>query len=139
VVSLAEEWQWIQEDFPASAACTAYAIMLRESGGNPNATNESSIERSYGPFQININVHNLTREQALDPRTNIRYAGSLYASQGWNPWRTQYEYDNGLAAASTVTPICGPGGGGGISIGSLSPKALILLAVVAVIVLDELG
>lgn len=134
---LAQEWGWIKQYFPASAWCTAYGVMLRESGGDPEATNESGIERSYGLFQVNVNAHpDVSKAQLYDPEFNVRYAGGLYASQGWQPWKSQAEYDGNLPAASTVTPVCGPGGG---SIASVNPKTLILLAVVAVIVLDELG
>lgn len=62
------------------------AIAMAESSGNPGAANVSDIEKSYGLFQINTNVHSLSPEQAMDPNVSAQYALSLVRSQGYKPW-----------------------------------------------------
>lgn len=88
-MATSEQWRaLIQHYFPPEQWDNAYQVMMAESGGNPNAANDQvpQRERSFGLFQINTNVHPLTREQAMDPETNIRYAAQLYSQQGWRPW-----------------------------------------------------
>lgn len=76
--------------FPPSVATQMTAIALRESSGNPGATNLSSTEQSYGLWQINVQGNpglmsalGITDpSQLLDPATNARAAAYLY---GGNP------------------------------------------------------
>lgn len=77
----------------------AAAVVMGESGGNPNVVN--SI-KCVGLFQLNVPVHKGTRgmpadeekaiEWAKDPVNNVRFARSLYESKGWAPWDA---YKNG--------------------------------------------
>lgn len=76
--------------FPSDVATQMTAIALRESAGNPAATNLSPSEQSYGLWQINIqgNPRLMAQlgitdpSQLLDPTTNARAAFLLY---GGNP------------------------------------------------------
>lgn len=76
--------------FPPSVATQMTAIALRESSGNPSATNLSTTEQSYGLWQINVQGNpglmaalGITDpSQLLDPATNARAAYYLY---GGNP------------------------------------------------------
>lgn len=76
--------------FPPSVATQMTAIALRESSGNPTATNLSNTEQSYGLWQINIQGNPTLMaalgitdpSQLLDPATNARAAYYLY---GGNP------------------------------------------------------
>lgn len=69
---------------------TAYAIMMAESGGNPNAINwadkHKSCSGSFGLFQLAC--FRGTAEQLLNPETNVRMAYELYLQKGWKPWTT---------------------------------------------------
>lgn len=44
-------------------------------------------ENSVGIFQINLNYHPLTLEEAKNPFLNINYALDLYLKEGWWPWK----------------------------------------------------
>lgn len=93
----------IQKYFPQDQWANAYRVMMTESGGDPNAANDQvpKRERSYGLFQINTNVHPLTREEAMDPEANVRYAAALYQARGWQPWSASQVpgvIDNGTPA-----------------------------------------
>lgn len=80
----------LQAGFPTNVATQMTAIALRESSGNPSATNLSNKEQSYGLWQINVQGNpgllqalGLTDpSQLLDPATNARAANYLY---GGNP------------------------------------------------------
>lgn len=76
--------------FPPSVATQMTAIALRESSGNPNATNLSNTEQSYGLWQINVQGNPGLLQalglsdpsQLLDPAINAQAAAYLY---GGNP------------------------------------------------------
>ena len=74
--------------FPPGERMTALAVAWGESRHNPSARNDSRPwrEQSYGYFQININAHDITEEQALDPEFNVRFAAELWRQYGWSPW-----------------------------------------------------
>lgn len=70
----------------------AWAIMMAESNGNPNATDHNSngtVDR--GIFQIN-SIHsamvNGNLESLYDIQTNLMVARELFVKQGWKPWVT---------------------------------------------------
>lgn len=74
----------------------AATIALRESGGDPYATNIRPTghppETSYGLWQINTLAW--TRYQPndlLDPRKNAEAAYDIYKAAGWAPWSTARE------------------------------------------------
>lgn len=53
------------------------AVINQESGFNPNASNVSDKERSYGLGQINLNAHpEITKEQATDPGFAINFVAN---------------------------------------------------------------
>lgn len=104
-----------QAGFPASSWPTAIAIILAESGGNPNATHKNlNGSTDYGLFQIN-SVHGSLLQQGSwsDPVANARM-GLAVSSNGsnWKPWTT---FNTGAyrlflprasnASGSPVTPI----------------------------------
>lgn len=72
--------------FPLNELKRAVHVMALESGGNQFAIKDDNIESSYGLFQINLDVHPLTKSQALDAEQNIAYAADLFRRQGWYPW-----------------------------------------------------
>jgi hypothetical protein len=79
----------IQKYFPQSEWENAYKVASGESGGFTNFQNDAnpSQERSYGPFQVNINAHpQYSKAEMLDPEMNVRYAAQLWQEQGWQPW-----------------------------------------------------
>lgn len=69
---------------------TAYAIMMAESGGDPNAVNwddyhpTSNTWGSFGLFQL-AEFHG-NNKKLKDPRYNIEKAHKLWEQQGWEPW-----------------------------------------------------
>jgi soluble lytic murein transglycosylase-like protein len=78
-----------------------YAIMMAESGGNPNIVNKRDYHRSsncygsYGAFQIGcgwFGKYGLTKENVFDPATNIRVAYEIFKTQGLRAWGV---YTNG--------------------------------------------
>ena len=115
--------------FPASVAEQMTAIALRESNGNPNATNLTSGEQSYGLWQINIQGNpglmgklGITDpNQLLDPNVNAQAAFLLY---GGNPnnlntawYINQPGYSQGYLAQLPVAQqaaidVMGAGSGG---------------------------
>lgn len=72
----------------------AAAVAMAESSGDPQATNISTIEASYGLWQINVRAHpQYDVAQLADPAYNARAA--LEVSKGgadWSPWSA---YTNG--------------------------------------------
>jgi hypothetical protein len=66
----------------------AYAIMLAESGGNPNAENWKDNHRvcsgSFGLFQLACFRGNINTLK--DPEINVKMAYELYKREGWRPW-----------------------------------------------------
>ncbi len=71
----------------------AYAIMMAESNGNPEAVNwrdnHKVCKGSFGLFQMacsHIDSYGLTSDNIKDPETNIRAAYLLYKQRGWRPW-----------------------------------------------------
>ena len=67
---------------------TAYAVMMAESGANPNAKNLKDSHRgcrgSYGLYQIAC-IHD-DPEKLLDEDYNIERAYELYSESGWVIW-----------------------------------------------------
>lgn len=86
--------------FSASAAQTAAAIALAESGGNPDATHgNSNGSTDYGLWQINSVHGNLLRgKNWQDPATNASMAYTVYrdAAFSFTPWST---YNSGAYKA----------------------------------------
>lgn len=70
----------------------AYKIMKCESGGNPNALNNtpSTGDYSVGLFQINLYGDNAKSRPSEDwlkvPENNIAYAYELYKKGGFSHW-----------------------------------------------------
>lgn len=67
----------------------AVAIAYGESSGNPNATNTTPPDNSYGLWQININAHpEYDATSLLDPQTNANAAFAIYSAAGnsFSPW-----------------------------------------------------
>lgn len=51
-----------------------YAVMMTESGGNPNAHTTSSTEDSRGLFQVNVKAHpDANSSQLFNPTYNAKY------------------------------------------------------------------
>jgi hypothetical protein len=90
--------------FPASAAPTAAAIAMAESGGNPNAYGDASLGGSIGLWQIYTKAHpNFNASSLYDPTYNAQAAYSVSSGgTNWAPWSTWW------ANAATRT---GPGQG----------------------------
>ncbi len=79
-------------------------IMLRESGGNPNAKAETSQERSYGLFQLNImggQGSGYNPADLLDPVTNAAIAAKAIAN-------AYVQYGNNLAQVAIASGHPGP-------------------------------
>lgn len=93
--------------FPSAVATQMTAIALRESSGNPNATNLSSTEQSYGLWQINIQGNpglmaqlGITDpSQLLDPAVNAQAAYILYGGNPANLNTAWYINQPGYSAA----------------------------------------
>jgi len=76
----------------------AYAIIMAESGGNPNAHNSTPPDDSYGLAQINMygslgptrrKQFGITNNSELyNPATNLRAMHMIYKSSGWGAWHT---------------------------------------------------
>jgi hypothetical protein len=71
----------------------AYAIMMAESGGNPEEINWKDNHRvcngSFGLFQmacVHIGKYGLISENINTPEANVRAAYLLYKQRGWSPW-----------------------------------------------------
>ncbi len=69
------------------------AIMMAESGGNPNAINARDRHRncsgSYGLMQLgcpHFGKHGLTWDNWNDPSANIKVAYEIYKTQGLRAW-----------------------------------------------------
>lgn len=75
------------------------AVAMGESGYNPSAAKDDSIETSYGLFQINIDAHypklknwtksndmTVWKEWLKNPDNNIFAASQVYHSQGLGAW-----------------------------------------------------
>jgi hypothetical protein len=87
-----------QAGFTAAEIPTAYAIIMAESGGNPNAHNSTPPDDSYGLAQINMygslgparrKQFGITSNAALyDVATNLKAMHAIYKSSGWNAWST---------------------------------------------------
>ena len=94
----------INQGATPSEASTLAAIAMAESGGNPGAKNDTSIESSYGLFQINLDAHpDVGMEQAGDPVFAADYALQMFRQQGGKPW-TMYnngQYQNYLPGGDT--------------------------------------
>jgi hypothetical protein len=70
--------------FPKSAIPIGTAVVMAESGGQ---SIKSSVDpNSWGPWQINLDAHNISREQANNLQSATNYAYQLYQQQGWQPW-----------------------------------------------------
>ena len=93
------------------------AISMAESGGDPTAANVTDRERSYGLFQINLNAHNLTPQQAMDPAASAQYALKLAREQGYTPWSvfTNGAYKQFLGGSSMPNDWTGDPGAGDFS------------------------
>lgn len=67
----------------------ARAVMLAESGGNPNTIGDRHLAKpSVGLFQICQIWHPYTTEQLQDPEFNIKTAKAIRDSGGWERWTT---------------------------------------------------
>jgi hypothetical protein len=71
----------------------AYAVMMAESSGNPNAFNSGDNHRvcrgSYGLFQmgcVHFGHYGLTWDNRFDIEQNIHSAYLLYSARGWKEW-----------------------------------------------------
>lgn len=120
LISLAQ-----QAGFQGTAAQTAAAIAMAESGGNTQAYNPQGADNSYGLMQINmkgalgpqrLKQFSISSNEALyDPAANMRAAYSVYKSAGnsFSPWTTYTKgtYKQYLGAAAKAQPeAVGPGG-----------------------------
>lgn len=71
---------------------TAYAVMMAESRGNPNALNNNPATADYsvGLFQINLYgalANDRPSEEWLRvPENNVAYAYKMWQQSGWYPW-----------------------------------------------------
>ena len=66
----------------------AYAVMMAESHGKPEAYNpewHNGCQGSFGSFQIAC-VHEPNPEVLFDEEYNIRRACEIWREQGWLPW-----------------------------------------------------
>jgi len=77
-------------------------IMWAESRFRPNAENVSRIEKSYGYFQINLDVHrSISREQANDLRWSAAWTVNRLVSYGYPRYRTHaVQCHNGCGAGN---------------------------------------
>jgi len=68
----------------------AYAVMMAESGGNPNNINWKDYHRhgncwgSFGLFQLAC--FRGTQEELLNSEINTKLAYELWRREGWRPW-----------------------------------------------------
>lgn len=120
VLTPAQIYQYVTgAGFSGSAATTATAIALAESGGNTAAYNPGNTaadptgdtEKSYGIFQINLTAHpGVTAAQAQDPAFAANYAHQLYQASGntfsaWGTWLSgAYQQFMGTATAAAGAP-----------------------------------
>jgi len=78
------------------------AIIMVESGGNPNAINcNTKRECSIGLGQININVHKVTKEEMLDPANNIQFVTNYLIYQ-LNRYGSTYKAVSAYNAGSFI-------------------------------------
>lgn len=66
---------------------TAMAVMMAESGGNPDAYNpeaHNGCNGSVGLFQIAC-VHD-DKKKLFDPEYNVQRAYEIWSEQNWEPW-----------------------------------------------------
>ncbi len=73
----------------------AYAVMMAESGGNPDNINKEDYHRrakcwgSYGLFQmgcVHFGSYGLTSSNWNDPVVNVKAAYLLWKERGWTEW-----------------------------------------------------
>lgn len=66
---------------------TGVAIAKCESGLRPNAFNGSNKNGTWdaGLFQVNT-IHNISKEDLMNPYANAGYAYAIYKEQGVQPW-----------------------------------------------------
>lgn len=84
----ASQWDTLLQQYFGDNWQYAHKIMMCESGGNPNAIGPTDTQ-GYNPiglFQIKNMPGRPTTQQLKEPVTNISYAASMVASQGWKPW-----------------------------------------------------
>jgi hypothetical protein len=75
--------------FTGSAANTAAAIALAESGGDPTQINTADPGGSYGLLQINQAAHPGTAQTALDPLGSFQLGYEISnGGQNFAPWTT---------------------------------------------------
>jgi hypothetical protein len=121
----------VSAGFPADVATQMTAIALRESGGNPLATNLSGAEQSYGLWQINVRGNpGLLAQlglsdplQLLDPSVNARAALKLWGGNPQNLNTAWYLDRPGYAEAyQRYLPVAeaaaAASGGGGFDTGA---------------------
>jgi len=88
----------------------ANALMMTESGGNPDAVNTNKNgTRDHGLFQINdTNIHPGEEDNALDPTWNTGRGLDLYKAGldrfDGDPAMAAYAYNHGMGAAEKVAP-----------------------------------
>jgi len=68
----------------------AWAVMMAESGGNPNVINWHDYHAAcncYGSFGLfQLAAFRGTRDVLLDAEKNIEMAYNLWQEKGWRPW-----------------------------------------------------
>jgi len=75
-------------------------VYWESGGGNPTAANVTSAERSYGLYQLNLNVNPISVADAINPVTASAYWAAHYGPSGQAFWR-----EFGGQAAFTADPI----------------------------------
>jgi len=70
--------------FPESVISTGVAISFAESG--IRGVKSRTDPNSWGPWQINRDVHNISIEAANDLQKSTNYAYKLWKASGWDPW-----------------------------------------------------
>ena len=87
---------------------TMYQIALRESGGDPAATNLVGNDRSYGLWQINTIAGanpDMLKYDLTDPEQNAKAAREIYDRQGPQAWST---YNSSGSATGFNTQMAAP-------------------------------
>jgi hypothetical protein len=83
----------LASNMPQQDAQTMMCIIEKESNWNPKAINHHNKNKTkdYGLFQINTVNHkkcNMTPEELLHPRLNLKCALLVYKDQGLKAWST---------------------------------------------------
>jgi hypothetical protein len=111
--------QAVMQIWPKELWPWAFAVIQRESGGDPNAKNKNSSATGCFQMMMSIHAHRFNGKPGTDPIANAAAALELFKEQGAKPWAASNS--NSAAMMALLPPNAqdiakrGGGGGGGLS------------------------